>query len=110
MVWTIEQIAELLRQHRDDTGVDFRYRVWNTEPAGDQFIAYIEMAELSVAADNINYFDFAEFAVELYSKRLRSLTAERQLESRLKQAGIFYRKNPPEWISDEEVYVTTYYI
>lgn len=70
------------------------------------YITFFENSSDNFGADNIVYHHFKNVSVELYTKK-KDPTAEQNVESALKAAGLYWEKTETH-LDDEDVYEVIY--
>ena len=98
---TLTEIAEMV----EDIGLEWRYSHFSQTP-NPPYVVYNFPAENHVYADGSNYVNKRQLFIELYTKT-KDITSESAVESKLAEAGLTWYMQR-DFLSDEELYQTTY--
>lgn len=102
----MKELAEILSA----TGFPVAYDHFApSEPQVPPFICYLQTGSIPLHADGVAFVAVNNYAIELY-QAARSLVDEQRLEQALTDAGIYYTMDGPEWLDDEQVYMSVYSI
>lgn len=84
------------------------YKVFKN-PVEPPFAIYYRDGLQTTGADNINYYNYNTYTIEIYTDT-PDRDLEEKLENELINNEIFYKKSGDIYISDEKMYVVYFYI
>ena len=98
---TLQEIATMVASFN----LPWRYSHFSQTPA-PPYVVYYFPAENDVFADNSNFVNKRQLFIELFTTK-KDGTTEASIESTLKSKGLTWYKQT-DFLSDEELYQTTY--
>ena len=100
---TYEEINEMMAE----MGLPFAYHHFaEGESPAPPFLIFLSPGEDTFSADNMAYYSFKKFDIELYTDK-KNPALEEEIEAVLTQHEIYYTKSEA-WIASEKMYEVLY--
>ena len=109
---TLQAVADMISEIKPDgtNSIPFAYRAFDEDPdnpaPAPPFICYLYTGNVPEPADNKNYINIQELAIELYTDN-KNFALESKVEAVLNSHDMVYGKEEA-WLDDEKMQMTTY--
>lgn len=102
--------AELIQECLNELGIKYAYYQFREPLTGEnRFVSYFKVKDERFLADDSVYMNEERYAIELYTKKIE-LDTESSLINILGKRGLIWEYSGTQYLNDEKVYMTVFYV